>query len=238
MHLLLLLRIVGGEFAGIYSVDPFDCNLEQCPQIIGFQLIQLIGIMHSFRNRKAPTHFRSCTLTPETVHPNVEELERIQDSEDRQHVAGYLQTGKIPSPTDEAEGEKAIPQDEKEDRLEDHCVQAEKEKPKPVTQQLSEATRRVRDLEEQLQTMQADAAEKCNRLQAEWRAKCISLAQRLERTEAEIPNPRAQDVAQIKDLEGQVRSLMAALNSAAKEKLLQNPGWRPERPSTGHSSTG
>ena len=166
----------------------------------------------------------------------MEELEPIQDSEERQHVAEYLQTGTIPSPTEEAEGEKAIPQDEKAGGLEDH--REEKEKPKPVTQQLSEATRRVRDLEEQLQTVQVDAAEKCNRLQAEWRAKCISLAQRLERTEAEIPNPRAQDVAQIKDLEGQVRSLMAALNSAAKEKLLENPGWRPERPSTGHSSTG
>jgi hypothetical protein len=39
----------------------------------------------------------------------------------------------------------------------------------------------------------------------EWRAKCISLAQRLEKTEAEIPNPRPQDVEQIKQLESQVR---------------------------------
>ena len=38
----------------------------------------------------------------------------------------------------------------------------------------------------------------------EWRAKCISLAQRLEKTEAEIPNPRPQDVEEIKQLESQV----------------------------------
>ena len=47
------------------------------------------------------------------------------------------------------------------------------------------------------------------------------------RTEAEIPNPRQQDVQHIKELEGQIRALMSALNSAAKEKLLQNPNWRP-----------
>jgi hypothetical protein len=45
----------------------------------------------------------------------------------------------------------------------------------------------------------------------EWRAKCIALAQRLERAETDLGMPRPADVEKIRQLEGQVKALVWAL---------------------------
>jgi hypothetical protein len=170
-------------------------------------------------------------------------------SQERQDVAAYLLKGdeaQVPPEDEKAAVAAATPLAAS---VGEASVGATSPTPKvSVMQQLSDATRRIAELEACLESIEEDNRAKNTSMQAEWRAKCISLAQRLAKTEAEIPNPRAQDVEQIKELESQVRALMSALNAAAKEKLLQNPNWTPppdalppvqrhERPKSQHSTS-
>ena len=170
-------------------------------------------------------------------------------SQERQDVAAYLlHTAGRPAAKSACSDEKQSEQVEAPVTLESEAGASPTPKVS-VMQQLSEATRRVKELEQRLESIEEKSKSDYDSMQAEWRAKCISLAQRLAKTESEIANPRPQDVQQIKALESQVRALIGALNGAAKEKLLNNPDWvppragpgskhaRPERPKSQQSST-
>ena len=63
----------------------------------------------------------------------------------------------------------------------------------------------------------------CEERIREWKAKCIALAQRLERVETELAVPRPADVEKIRQLEGQVKALVWALKEAAGSKEAGTP---------------
>ena len=69
----------------------------------------------------------------------------------------------------------------------------------------------------------------CEERLREWRAKCISLAQRLEKAEGDLGMPRPADVEKIRQLEGQVKALVWALKetTVSKEGAVQSGGHLP-----------
>jgi hypothetical protein len=98
-------------------------------------------------------------------------------ADERHEVVDFLLTG------EESFSRKGSVETEKPGKVEPTSITSSGGKKKPLIQQLSEATQRVKELEIQVADLEETAGSNLSKMQAEWRAKCISLAQRLEKTE-------------------------------------------------------
>ena len=100
-------------------------------------------------------------------------------ADERHEVIDFLLTGEESF----SFSRKGSAETEKPGKFEPTSITSSESKKKPVIQQLSEATQRVKELEIQVADLEETAGSNLSKMQAEWRAKCISLAQRLEKTE-------------------------------------------------------